>query len=141
MKEILNTPENVLEDQGICWKNCKSMLNPLTWQTVTLIRYNNPGVAAFRLANGYGALKDALDSDVVRFQRLARFGGPRGGAPGEFGGVKVGIFIFQGSQRRSRFLPRTCYNLQGFCYFGSQELIDKMDILGSSTNPSERKNL
>ncbi|KAI3912749.1 hypothetical protein MKW92_010009, partial [Papaver armeniacum] len=55
-----------------------------------LIRYNKPGVAVFRLANGYGALRDALDSDAIRFQRLARFGGPRGGAPGEFGGFKVG---------------------------------------------------
>jgi hsp70-interacting protein len=34
-----------------------------------LIRHNKPGVAAFRLANGYAALKDALTSDNVRFQR------------------------------------------------------------------------
>lgn len=35
-----------------------------------LIRHNQPGVAAFRLGNGYAALKDALNSDDVRFQRL-----------------------------------------------------------------------
>lgn len=34
-----------------------------------LIRNNKPGVAAFRLANGYGALRDALSSENVRFQR------------------------------------------------------------------------
>ncbi|KAI3971938.1 hypothetical protein MKX01_030139, partial [Papaver californicum] len=28
-----------------------------------LIRHNKPGVTAFRLANGYGALGDALSSD------------------------------------------------------------------------------
>ncbi|KAI3882486.1 hypothetical protein MKX03_006541, partial [Papaver bracteatum] len=33
-----------------------------------LIRYNKPGVSAFRLENGYGDLRDALDSDIVRFQ-------------------------------------------------------------------------
>ncbi|KAI3987074.1 hypothetical protein MKX01_036864 [Papaver californicum] len=37
----------------------------------SLIRHNKPGVAAFRLANGYGALRDALSSDNVRFQRKA----------------------------------------------------------------------
>ncbi|KAI3964787.1 hypothetical protein MKW92_044712, partial [Papaver armeniacum] len=95
-----------------------------------LIRYNKPGVAAFRLANGYGALRDALDSDVAGFQRLARFGGPRGGALGEFGGVKV-----------DGFTPRTCYKAAGVLLLWIPELIDKMDILGDSTNPSERKNL
>lgn len=35
----------------------------------SLIRHNQPGVAAFRLGNGYAALKDALSSDDVRFQR------------------------------------------------------------------------
>ena len=34
-----------------------------------LIRDNKPGIAAFRLANGYGALRDALSSENVRFQR------------------------------------------------------------------------
>lgn len=34
-----------------------------------LIRHNKPGVAAFRLANGYAALTDALGSENVRFQR------------------------------------------------------------------------
>ncbi|XP_074271313.1 hsp70 nucleotide exchange factor fes1 [Silene latifolia] len=37
----------------------------------SLIRHNKPGIAAFRLANGYAALKDALSSDSVRFQRKA----------------------------------------------------------------------
>ncbi|KAL6520955.1 hypothetical protein OROGR_017524 [Orobanche gracilis] len=37
----------------------------------SLIRHNKPGVAAFRLANGYAALRDALSSENVRFQRKA----------------------------------------------------------------------
>lgn len=37
----------------------------------SLIRNNKPGIAAFRLANGYAALKDALGSENVRFQRKA----------------------------------------------------------------------
>ncbi|XP_027335811.1 uncharacterized protein LOC113849822 [Abrus precatorius] len=37
----------------------------------SLIRHNKPGIAAFRLANGYAALKDALTSENVRFQRKA----------------------------------------------------------------------
>ncbi|OAY83554.1 uncharacterized protein LOC109718202 [Ananas comosus] len=37
----------------------------------SLIRGNKPGIAAFRLANGYAALKDALGSEDVRFQRKA----------------------------------------------------------------------
>ncbi|KAL4606573.1 hypothetical protein ACB092_09G112800 [Castanea dentata] len=37
----------------------------------SLIRHNKPGVTAFRLANGYAALKDALGSENVRFQRKA----------------------------------------------------------------------
>ncbi|KAM0046984.1 putative armadillo-like helical, nucleotide exchange factor Fes1, TOG domain-containing protein [Helianthus debilis subsp. tardiflorus] len=37
----------------------------------SLIRHNKPGIAAFRLANGYAALKDALSSESVRFQRKA----------------------------------------------------------------------
>lgn len=37
----------------------------------SLIRHNKPGVAAFRLANGYAALRDALTSENVRFQRKA----------------------------------------------------------------------
>ncbi|MCL7049893.1 hypothetical protein MKW94_001278 [Papaver nudicaule] len=39
----------------------------------SLIRDNKTGVAAFRLANGHGALRDALSSDNVRFQRLSKF--------------------------------------------------------------------
>ncbi|XP_059667848.1 uncharacterized protein LOC132313187 [Cornus florida] len=37
----------------------------------SLIRHNKPGIAAFRLANGYAALRDALSSESVRFQRKA----------------------------------------------------------------------
>ncbi|MCL7031262.1 hypothetical protein MKW94_007155, partial [Papaver nudicaule] len=37
----------------------------------SLIRDNKPGVAAFKLENGYGALRDALSSDNVRFQSLS----------------------------------------------------------------------
>uniref|UniRef100_A0A5B7AGR0 Putative hsp70-binding protein 1-like n=1 Tax=Davidia involucrata TaxID=16924 RepID=A0A5B7AGR0_DAVIN len=37
----------------------------------SLIRNNKPGIAAFRLANGYAALRDALSSESVRFQRKA----------------------------------------------------------------------
>ncbi|KAH6829496.1 Fes1A [Perilla frutescens var. hirtella] len=37
----------------------------------SLIRHNKSGVAAFRLANGYAALRDALSSENVRFQRKA----------------------------------------------------------------------
>ncbi|CAI8600881.1 unnamed protein product [Vicia faba] len=37
----------------------------------SLIRHNKPGVTAFRLANGYSALRDALNSENVRFQRKA----------------------------------------------------------------------
>ncbi|CAN8269523.1 unnamed protein product [Cochlearia groenlandica] len=37
----------------------------------SLIRDNKPGVNAFKLANGYAGLKEALASDSVRFQRKA----------------------------------------------------------------------
>ncbi|XP_065853323.1 uncharacterized protein [Euphorbia lathyris] len=37
----------------------------------SLIRHNKPGIAAFRLGNGYTALREALSSDSVRFQRKA----------------------------------------------------------------------
>ncbi|WVZ56429.1 hypothetical protein U9M48_006965 [Paspalum notatum var. saurae] len=37
----------------------------------SLIRNNKPGVAAFRLANGYTGLRDALNSESTRFQRKA----------------------------------------------------------------------
>jgi hsp70-interacting protein len=37
----------------------------------SLIRHNKLGVTAFRLANGYAALRDALSSENVRFQRKA----------------------------------------------------------------------
>ncbi|CAL9771297.1 unnamed protein product [Musa acuminata subsp. burmannicoides] len=37
----------------------------------SLIRNNKAGIAAFRLANGYAGLRDALSSDNVRFQRKA----------------------------------------------------------------------
>eukprot|EP00268_Persea_americana_P051933 TRINITY_DN577_c0_g1_i3.p1 TRINITY_DN577_c0_g1~~TRINITY_DN577_c0_g1_i3.p1 ORF type:complete len:203 (-),score=52.26 TRINITY_DN577_c0_g1_i3:42-650(-) len=35
----------------------------------SLIQHNKPGITAFRLANCYAALKDALCSESVRFQR------------------------------------------------------------------------
>ncbi|GER54381.1 Hsp70 nucleotide exchange factor FES1 [Striga asiatica] len=34
----------------------------------SLIRHNKPGITAFRLANGYATLRDALSSENVRFQ-------------------------------------------------------------------------
>lgn len=37
----------------------------------SLIRHNKPGITAFRLANGYAALRDALGSESVKFQRKA----------------------------------------------------------------------
>lgn len=37
----------------------------------SLIRHNKPGIEAFRLANGYAALRDALGSESVKFQRKA----------------------------------------------------------------------
>lgn len=37
-----------------------------------LIMHNRDGVTAFRLANGYATLKDALNTENERFQRLAR---------------------------------------------------------------------
>ncbi|KAJ9185233.1 hypothetical protein P3X46_004890 [Hevea brasiliensis] len=37
----------------------------------SLIRHNKPGITAFRLANGYAGLRDALGSGSVRFQRKA----------------------------------------------------------------------
>lgn len=37
----------------------------------SLIRYNKPGIFAFRLANGYAGLREALSSENVRFQRKA----------------------------------------------------------------------
>ncbi|KAJ8537773.1 hypothetical protein K7X08_014313 [Anisodus acutangulus] len=37
----------------------------------SLLRHNKPAIAAFRLANGYAALRDALSSESVRFQRKA----------------------------------------------------------------------
>ncbi|XP_051130612.1 hsp70 nucleotide exchange factor fes1-like [Andrographis paniculata] len=37
----------------------------------SLIRHNKLGVAAFRLANGYAALRDALSSENLKFQRKA----------------------------------------------------------------------
>ncbi|KAJ0088849.1 hypothetical protein Patl1_31837 [Pistacia atlantica] len=37
----------------------------------SLIRHNKPGITAFRLANGYAGLRDALGSENVRLQRKA----------------------------------------------------------------------
>lgn len=48
-------------------KNLSHLVNLLL--DAALIRHNKPGITAFRLASGYAALKDALSSDNVRFQR------------------------------------------------------------------------
>ncbi|CAL1399076.1 unnamed protein product [Linum trigynum] len=37
----------------------------------SLVRNNKPAITAFRLANGFAGLRDALNSDNVRFQRKA----------------------------------------------------------------------
>ncbi|KAI5561098.1 hypothetical protein BDE02_16G091200 [Populus trichocarpa] len=37
----------------------------------SLVRHNKPGIAAFHLGNGFAALRDALGSENVRFQRKA----------------------------------------------------------------------
>ncbi|XP_010276700.1 PREDICTED: uncharacterized protein LOC104611382 [Nelumbo nucifera] len=37
----------------------------------SLIQHNKPGISAFRLANGYAALREALGSENARFQRKA----------------------------------------------------------------------
>ncbi|KAJ6968694.1 hsp70 nucleotide exchange factor fes1-like [Populus alba x Populus x berolinensis] len=37
----------------------------------SLIQHNKPGIAAFHLGNGFAALRDALGSENVRFQRKA----------------------------------------------------------------------
>lgn len=39
----------------------------------SLIRHNKPAIAAFRLANGYAALRDALSTEDVKFQRKALY--------------------------------------------------------------------
>lgn len=39
----------------------------------SLIRHNKPATVAFRLANGYAALRDALTTENVRFQRKALY--------------------------------------------------------------------
>ncbi|KAL5210857.1 hypothetical protein ABZP36_006480 [Zizania latifolia] len=61
MKEItlvMKTPDDVLQFQGVTLENIEA-----------LIRHNQQGVAAFRLGNGYAALKEALRSDYARLQR------------------------------------------------------------------------
>lgn len=41
----------------------------LLFVIAALIRHNQPGITAFRLANGYAGLRDALVSGTIRFQR------------------------------------------------------------------------
>ncbi|MBA0697869.1 hypothetical protein Goari_021390 [Gossypium aridum] len=53
-----------------CGYNCCSIVYFLILN-FTLIRHNKPGIAAFRLANGYAALRDAVGADSARFQRKA----------------------------------------------------------------------
>lgn len=45
------------------------MSNDVLIKYSALIRNNKPGVSAFRLANGYTGLRDALNSESARFQR------------------------------------------------------------------------
>ncbi|XP_016468695.1 uncharacterized protein LOC107791192 isoform X5 [Nicotiana tabacum] len=52
----------------------------------SLIRHNKLGIAAFRLANGYAALRDALSSESVRFQSIFKTST-----------VGSGSFLFEGS--------------------------------------------
>ena len=52
-----------------CNDGLKSVSSSCYGVASALIRHNKPGIAAFRLANGYAALRDALSSESVRFQR------------------------------------------------------------------------
>ncbi|XP_022633250.1 uncharacterized protein LOC106753424 isoform X2 [Vigna radiata var. radiata] len=80
MKEItlvMQTPEEVLKEQGVTAADIEDLLEELQEHVESidmanaLIRHNKSGITAFRLANGYAALKDALTSENVRFQRKA----------------------------------------------------------------------
>ncbi|RZC62746.1 hypothetical protein C5167_024487 [Papaver somniferum] len=55
-------PDNITSDPDV-----NAQTAPVQYYA-TLIQYNKPGVAAFRMENGYGDLRDALDSYTVRFQ-------------------------------------------------------------------------
>ncbi|KAJ4971269.1 hypothetical protein NE237_004368 [Protea cynaroides] len=80
MKEItlvMQAPDQVLEAQGVTSAAIEDMLDELQEDVESidmanaLIRHNKPGIAAFCLANGYAGLRDALESENVRFQRKA----------------------------------------------------------------------
>ncbi|CAD6210594.1 unnamed protein product [Miscanthus lutarioriparius] len=95
MREIallMSTPPAVLEAQGITHDDIEDFLSELQVHVESidmandpdltarikalgalssLIRNNKPGVSAFRLANGYTGLRDALNSESARFQRKA----------------------------------------------------------------------
>ncbi|KAI4966809.1 hypothetical protein ZWY2020_035964 [Hordeum vulgare] len=74
---LMRTPLSVLEAQGITPEDIEDLLAELQVHVESidianaLIRNNKPGVAAFRLANGYAGLRDALSSESARFQRKA----------------------------------------------------------------------
>ncbi|KAJ7950282.1 hsp70 nucleotide exchange factor fes1-like [Quillaja saponaria] len=78
---VQNNPQSqqlVMEENGIEPLFSNFTLDPdVTVRTKalgaisSLIRHNKPGVTAFRLANGYAALRDALGSESVIFQRKA----------------------------------------------------------------------
>lgn len=54
---------------GFQWMNSFLIFASVQFSCAALIRHNKSGIAAFRLANGYAALRDALGSESVRFQR------------------------------------------------------------------------
>ncbi|XBH85785.1 hypothetical protein VPH35_073610 [Triticum aestivum] len=74
---LMRTPLSVLEAQGITPEDIEDLLAELQVHVESidianaLIRNNKPGVAAFRLANGYAGLRDALNTESARFQRKA----------------------------------------------------------------------
>ncbi|KAF6150304.1 hypothetical protein GIB67_034003 [Kingdonia uniflora] len=78
---VQNNPRSqqlVMEANGLELLMASFSLDPdVTVQTkalgalASLIRQNKPAFVAFRLANGYASLRDALNSDNVRFQRKA----------------------------------------------------------------------
>lgn len=56
---------------SVCFQWMDSLLKfaSVQFSFAALIRHNKLGIAAFRLANGYAALREALGSESVRFQR------------------------------------------------------------------------
>lgn len=58
-----------LSTLNYAWTRLVFVLIFIFLHLLALIRHNKPGTAAFRLANGYSVLRDALSSESVRFQR------------------------------------------------------------------------